>query len=269
MINKIGIKLLYTCITLIILFFTSANCSLASDYQYKILDPKYNPEAQKIVDGKIPPMEETEPYETHKGFDFGTFFAIFGMIVFPILIISLAVKTFREFNDAVPGRDEQRIGNIKIEPKEPVKVPTKEVKTAKAPVINKTVSTPIAAKPQIRSAQRKVSPSKKLTKEANTSINKYFTSPVKKTQNPMLLYASALANNKGLCLVEYNKKYSLIGYINDEIFMLNQFESVSSSEIRLRLSDSTQSGDRYIVRLGDYKALIEVSESDMNLLLEL
>ena len=85
----------------------------------------------------------------------------------------------------------------------------------------------------------------------------------------MLLNTSVLGTDKGLCLVEYNQKYSLIGYIGNEIFMLNQFDSINSSEIRSRLSDSNELRDRYIVRLGDYKALVEVSDKKMNLLLEL
>ena len=107
---------------------------------------------------------------------------------------------------------------------------------------------------------------KALQKEQKTSG--YATSPVVK-KNPMLLNTLHLTKNKGFCLVEYNKKYSLIGYINNEIFLLNQFDNVSSVEIRSRLSETIDNKDRYIVRLGGYKALIEVSDSDMNLLVNL
>ena len=85
----------------------------------------------------------------------------------------------------------------------------------------------------------------------------------------MLLNTAPLTSNKGFCLVEYNQKYSLIGYINNEIFLLNQFSSVYTNEIRSRLSETVGNKDRYIVRLGNYKALVEVSESKMNVLLEL
>ena len=88
-------------------------------------------------------------------------------------------------------------------------------------------------------------------------------------KNPLLITNAKLANNKGLCLVEFKKKYSLIGYINDEIFMLNKFDSLKSSEIRSRLSETVDNKDRYIVRLGEYKALVEVSDKKMELLLEL
>ena len=140
---------------------------------------------------------------------------------------------------------------------------------ASVPVPKKQSSTVAAKKNNVEAATSVMTPKKKLPRSANSSINKFFSSPVQKAQNPMLLNTSPLASNKGLCLVQYNSKFSLIGYINDDIFMLNQFDNVNSSEIRSRLSESTSSRDRYIVRLGDYKALVEVTDTKMNLLLEL
>lgn len=295
---QIGIKFLFTGISLIILSFCTTTAVFASDYQYKILDPKYNPDAQRVVDGELPPVQEVEPYES-SSFDLKTFMAVVALIAFPMFFISLAVKTFKNINNSVPGTDssdaetQQRIGNIRIEPKSKKQekkeqtiqqktthtqsVSPKAVKnTATVPVqkasvpVQKMKSSPIAAKKNNAEAATSVrSPKKKLPRSANSSINKFFSSPVQKAQNPMLLNTSPLSSNKGLCLVQYNSKFSLIGYINDDIFMLNQFDNVNSSEIRSRLSDSTASRDRYIVRLGDYKALVEVTDTNMNLLLEL
>lgn len=263
---RIGIKFLFTGIALIILSFCTNTGAVASDYQYKILDPKFNPEAEKIIEGTLPPVQEISPYQSKKGFDFGAFFAICALIVFPMFIISLAIKTFKEINEAVPGREEQKIGNIKIEPKEIKKTETESKKSEQ--VKPAAASNPVK-RTYIKPVPQTVSSNRRIPQTANTSINKYFSSPVQKKSNPMLLNTSPLAGNKGLCLVEYNQKYSLIGYIDEEIFMLNQFDNVTSSEIRSRLSESTSSRDRYIVRLGDYKALVEVSDSKMNLLLEL
>ena len=108
------------------------------------------------------------------------------------------------------------------------------------------------------------------TKEIpNNFVQKYFSSPVEKSQNPILLYTSPLASNKGFCLVEYNRKYSLIGYINDDIFLLNQFDNVKTKEIRARLSETQKSKERYIIKLDNYQALVEVSDKKMNLLVNL
>ena len=311
--NNQSIKkiLLFFCLTLTI-FFTANVKSFASDYQYKVLDPKYNPQAEELLNGTLSNVPEVELKEPKK-FDFGSFFAIFALVVFPIIIISLAVKTLKEIAEEVPGRENQDTGNITIkaqndtsakkeiqkdvQDKKPsyttqdkksvvqkqnttpiqhsapvnnqVPVNSKMINTVKKDV--RAASDTIVRKTQIRPAMPQKPPSQKekLPQNANISISKYFSSPEQKAKNPMLLNTSLLSKNKGLCLVEYNKKYSLIGYINNEIFMLNQFDSVQTSEIRSRLSESVDSKDRYIVRLGDYKALVEVSDTKMKLLLEL
>ena len=101
------------------------------------------------------------------------------------------------------------------------------------------------------------------------SINEYLSSPIQKPHNPVLLSSSKLTRNKGLCLVQYRNKVSLIGYINKKVFVLAQFNSLSTNEIRSRLAENEGENERYIVKLGNYKALLEVSENNMELLLEL
>lgn len=297
---RIGIKFLFTGISLLILTFCTNFSVQASDYQYKVLDPKYNPQAEKLLEGKMPEVKVVDYEQQKPFFDFKIFFAVLALVLFPSGIMYLVVKTFKEISEDVPGRSsqEQIIGNIKIEKreeKEPVektlKAEQKQVNVKQESASAKSVSPKIEQNPQkpaavnnatpviqqnksrnigaVQPAVSKQSPRNKITDNTNFSINKYFSSTVTKKQNPMLLNTSVLGTDKGLCLVEYNQKYSLIGYIGNEIFMLNQFDSINSSEIRSRLSDSNELRDRYIVRLGDYKALVEVSDTKMNLLLEL
>lgn len=297
---RIGIKFLFTGISLLILTFCTNFTVQASDYQYKVLDPKYNPQAEKLLEGKMPEVKVVDYEQQKPFFDFKIFFAVLALVLFPSGIMYLVVKTFKEISEDVPGRSsqEQIIGNIKIEKreeKEPVektlKAEQKQVNVKQESASAKSVSPKIEQNPQkpaavnnatpviqqnksrnigaVQPAVSKQSPRNKITDNTNFSINKYFSSTVTKKQNPMLLNTSVLGTDKGLCLVEYNQKYSLIGYIGNEIFMLNQFDSINSSEIRSRLSDSNELRDRYIVRLGDYKALVEVSDTKMNLLLEL
>ena len=297
---RIGIKFLFTGISLLILTFCTNFTVQASDYQYKVLDPKYNPQAEKLLEGKMPEVKVVDYEQQKPFFDFKIFFAVLALVLFPSGIMYLVVKTFKEISEDVPGRSsqEQIIGNIKIEKreeKEPVektlKAEQKQVNVKQESASAKSVSPKIEQNQQktvavnnatpviqqnksrnigaVQPAVSKQSPRNKITDNTNFSINKYFSSTVTKKQNPMLLNTSVLGTDKGLCLVEYNQKYSLIGYIGNEIFMLNQFDSINSSEIRSRLSDSNELRDRYIVRLGDYKALVEVSDTKMNLLLEL
>lgn len=264
-------KFIFTCI-IFALFLFNANICFASDYKYKVLDPKYNPEAEQLIAGKLPSIR-TMPPDTRKGFDIGTFLAIFALVTFPIGIIYIAVKTFNEvmqpYNEtAAPEKaeipqenieeHEQVIGNIKITPeKNTTKRPEQTKRKNPKPTANKNYTAPKTAAP---------TDTKKIP---NTFIKKYFTSPIAQIPNPMLLYTSPLSSNKGFCLVEYNQKYSLIGYINDEIFLLNQFDKVKTCEIRSRISETRQSSERYIVRLGNYKALVEVTDQKMELLIDL
>lgn len=276
-----GIKtlLIFTAFTFALALFGTK--ALASDYKYKVLDPRYNPSAEQIAERNIPPVQEVLPDEEKKGFDFLRFLSIIALISFPAFIITLSVKAFKEITEDIPGRiseenkpekekEQQTLGNIKIQPK---------------PKAEKDFSLEDLADTEdienINFDNLKIMPDKRIDEKAqnmpvsikqmmeNTDEKyKHTTSPLHK-KNPMLLNTAPLTKNKGLCLVEYNQKYSLIGYINNEIFLLNQFDYVNSNEIRSRLSEKVDNKDRYIVRLGDYKALVEVSDKDMSLLLEL
>lgn len=270
--RKITKVLLFFCIVLTMTFVLSLK-SYASDYQYKVLDPKYNPYAQDLIDGKLStPADEYVPASSSKKFDFAALFAAAALVIFPVGVFSFAIKTLKNVSN-ISDTETQSLGNIIISKKEeeedsdstqetvePVdEIVDEIVEETKCPT-DKPVTQPAVAE-------------KKETNKSNNSIDeslkKYFTSPVSKIPNPMLLNTSPLTRNKGLCVVEYNKKYSLIGYINNEIFLLDQFENLKNYEIRSRLTESKNSTDRYIVRLGEYKALVEVSDANMNLLLEL
>lgn len=257
--------------------------SYASDYQYKVLDPKYNPYAQDLIDGKLStPADEYVPVSSSKKFDFAALFATAALVLFPVGIFSFAMKTLKNVPN-ITDTETQTLGNITIAKKEeedeennsdltqdteksadkPAETIVVDIKKESADKIDKTVfQQPTAEQKETNKAETSVN-------SIDESLKKYFTSPITKIPNPMLLNTSPLTRNKGLCVVEYNKKYSLIGYINNEIFLLDQFENLKNYEIRSRLTESKNSKDRYIVRLGEYKALVEVSDSDMSLLLEL
>ena len=65
--NSQNIKkfLLFFCISITI--FLAANVkSFASDYQYKVLDPKYNPQAEELLNGTLSNVPEVELKEPKK-----------------------------------------------------------------------------------------------------------------------------------------------------------------------------------------------------------
>lgn len=251
-----------------IMIFNSVDVANASDYKYKVLDPKYNPEAEQLINGTLPP-ERTMYVEKKENFDLGTFLAIFALVTFPFGIIYIAMKTFKdvmkepEEEQEKENNDEQVIGNIKInKDSEDSTSENKEENEEDYSFGQKLFQ-------YNEKIESKKTETQTNTKEIpNTFVKKYgnTSNPIEQIPNPRLLYTSPLSSNKGFCLVQYNHKYSLIGYINDEIFLLNQFDNINSKEIRARLSETKKSGERYIVKLDDYKALVEVSNTKIDIL---
>ena len=164
------------------MFFAGQFKALASDYQYKVLDPKYNPSAEELADGKVHTVEELTPIKSKKGFDFGTFFAILAMIAFPMFIISLAVKTFKEVTEDVPGRkqqEEQILGNIKIEGAKN-NSQTEEVQRKSSENTPRTITSASenSSKPRVRSA--KMSPQTTQMLKYRSGVSGYSTAPITK-----------------------------------------------------------------------------------------
>lgn len=290
---RTGIKILLIFTAFLFTSIAFSPRALASDYQYKVLDPKYNPQAELIQEGSIPPIVEVQDEYDSEGFDFKRFFAIVAAIVFPMFIVSLVFRTFREVTEDVPGRTKeekeeseiqikqektsknqkrQTIGNIKINQPQAKNAEQKLESNVSKRNVSAGQNIPVSHTPILQNNKTKSTKISSKTEQILKSKPSagYATTPVHTgKKNPMLLNTAKLSSNKGLCLVEYDKKYSLIGYIGNEIFLLNQFSNLSSKEIRPRLSENLGAKERYIVRLGSYKALLEVSDSKMNVLLEL
>lgn len=74
---------------------------------------------------------------------------------------------------------------------------------------------------------------------------------------------------KHLYLVDYDDKTSLVGQIEDEIFVLKSFDSKVDDKLQARLNEQKGSTSSYMTRVGNYKALVEVTPDNMNLLIEL
>lgn len=283
----VGIKKLFLYITIVTLFFIGTTKTLASDYQYKILDPKYNPAAEKLLNGELQQSTITTSATEKKGFNFLRFLAIFASIGFPLFILYLATRAFKDVMESIPGSKESlpenvTFGNIKIEKE----TDEREVEISK--LYNKKTTDTDIIKPKSPKLPEPSVETNSITDEITNLMNEAYnqnpsnsqkniennesgmvaTVPIA-TKNPMLLNTAPLTKNKGLCLVEYENKYSLIGYIDKKVFFLNQFDSLKSSEIRPRLAERNEGKDRYIVRLDSYKGLIEVSDTEMNLLINL
>lgn len=253
--------------------FSAAN---ASDYKYKILDPQYNSSIENYEYDEINNVliEKAPKQDSHPLRKAALAILFIGL---PILGIYRIVRVFQKAEQAddnanfdvkneifaldkfkklnntlksTAGTVKQKLNVVKTKVDDKVLAERLERVKATTVPITQTIKQPAPA------------PKAKIQDKVTKTV-------MNKMKNPLLITNAKLANNKGLCLVEFKKKYSLIGYINDEIFMLNKFDSLKTSEIRSRLSETVDNKDRYIVRLGDYKALVEVSDKKMELLLEL
>lgn len=76
-------------------------------------------------------------------------------------------------------------------------------------------------------------------------------------------------DGKGFYLVNYEGTTSLVGHIGDKIFVLKKFNEKIDSPIKARLDEHKGNSANYMARVGDFKALVEVTPENMNLLIEL
>ena len=325
--------------TLIIVFFANTMSVDASDYKYKVLDPKYNPAAERLINGELVLLSDDDSYSSKTSFDYAQFFAILATMLLPWILLSFAIKSFRTIMDkgfktdeeiynqafgtteeAVSEQVEPETSNGKIPPKSEVKKDIEKfikeneiIKKAEVQLNqieekenNEVVDFSDLALSQVTSGNSiknaidekvvGVSSSSLLMTDAisknskviSDNIDRYLRSqnsdtiqseltqidsnvvtPSVTKKSPNLLNTAPLTKSKGLCLVQYGKKYSLIGYIGKKVFLIRQFDNLESTEIRPRLTETKENRDKYIVRLGSYKAMVSVTDRDIKLLLEL
>lgn len=79
----------------------------------------------------------------------------------------------------------------------------------------------------------------------------------------------AIDSNKGFYLVDFEDSTTLVGHIEDEIFVLKQFGEKIEGTLQARINEQKANSANYMTRVGNFKALIEVTPSNMNLLIEL
>ena len=54
-----------------------------------------------------------------------------------------------------------------------------------------------------------------------------------------------------------------MGFINENVFLFKKFSDLSQINLQARYYDRNGNNDIYIVRLDDYKAMIEISDTSM------
>lgn len=85
-----------------------------------------------------------------------------------------------------------------------------------------------------------------------------------------VLSKADLTDSSGFYLVNFENFSSLIGYINEEIFVLKTFDVFVNNEIYVKVAEQLSDKIyRYIVKVGLYKMVIEVTDKKMSHLIDL
>lgn len=76
-------------------------------------------------------------------------------------------------------------------------------------------------------------------------------------------------DERGFYLVDFEEATALVGHIADEIFVLKKFDKKIDATLQARLDERKGNSTNYMTRVGNFKALVEVTPQKMNLLIEL
>ena len=97
------------------------------------------------------------------------------------------------------------------------------------------------------------------------------TNPIARSNKPNFFTGSIVKSgyeispNKGFYIVNKGGKNSLIGKMDDRVFVLKNFEGNVTNPIQVRHDNANV----YMVKAGGFKSLVEVNEKDMGVLIEL
>lgn len=87
---------------------------------------------------------------------------------------------------------------------------------------------------------------------------------------PFVVSSALVDDEKNIYLIRHNSEFSLIGVIADEIFVLNKFsEPPTKEKIILKLNETRENQNIYIVKVDAWRALIAIDENGMENILTL
>lgn len=78
-----------------------------------------------------------------------------------------------------------------------------------------------------------------------------------------LLSVLNITNDKGFYLTTVGEKIALFGFIGEKVFLLKEFNDLSQINLQARFYDKNGDSDVYIVRLDDYKSMVEISDNSI------
>lgn len=88
-------------------------------------------------------------------------------------------------------------------------------------------------------------------------------------ENKLIKSEFKIDNNNGFYLVDFEDASAFVGHINDDVFVLKRFNEKINDKIHARLNEKSGTKTSYMTKIGKFRALVEVTPNNMNLLIEL
>lgn len=79
---------------------------------------------------------------------------------------------------------------------------------------------------------------------------------------------SNIDETRGFYFAKNEQTFALFGYINDEIFLLKDFQELYDKNLGIRLEERKFYSESYLVKVNSQKFLVEVDETSMKLVME-
>jgi len=138
---------------------------------------------------------------------------------------------------------------------------------AKETKMKKVTNPLVSGLSQIRPAAPKIAAT-----NSSKSVNNQMTDPIsklrdeKRKENDLIVKSGySIDDKKGFYLVDLEGNTSLVGKINEEVFVLKNFGKNVESSIQVRRDKDNV----YMVKADSFKSLVEVDENKMGVLIEL
>ena len=85
-----------------------------------------------------------------------------------------------------------------------------------------------------------------------------------------IVSTSNFTNNMGCYLAKGAAGYCILGFVGDQLFKIKYYEKLKSEKLQARISDKLSDGTaRYIIRIGIHKFIMNVSDDNMEYVMDL
>ncbi len=158
---------------------------------------------------------------------------------------------------------EKEVGAIQIQKEEKIqniqKAPQVEIQKPVLREISKPVPELKTAPSRVQKQEPKQAPQKPLPPKV---------APVKKAPVARILCKTQIENDRGLYLADYAGNKALVGYVNNNVFVLYNFKKtkIMNNEIIFRLSEAKPKEDLYYVMVDNKKFLIKSEQYRLSLM---